>query len=94
MRRSNVSQRSLDQLTAVEDPAWPIIHNWVADAHQVVEVLSSDRAQAEATLLALQVTTRSPMGALALETGGIFVDHGWLRLLGSGHVRLPDTLLT
>lgn len=89
-----MSQRSLDQLTAVEDPAWPIIHTWIADARQVVEVMSADRAQAEATLLALQVTTRSPLGALALETGGILVEHGWLRLLGCGHARLPDTLLT
>jgi uncharacterized protein DUF2625 len=94
MRRSHVSQRSLEQLTAVEDPVWPMIRAWIADARQVVEVLPADRAQAETTLLALQVTTRSPMGALALETGGILVDHGWLRLLGSGHARLPDTLLT
>lgn len=89
-----MSQRSLDQLTAVEDPAWPIICKWIADAHQAVEVLSSEQAQAEATLLALQVTTRSPLGAFALETGGILVDHGWPRLLGSGHAHLPDTLLT
>jgi hypothetical protein len=32
-------------------------------------------------LLALQVTTRSPMGALALETGGVVID-GLLRVLG------------
>lgn len=87
-------QRSLEQLTAVEDPAWPLIQGWIAEARQTVEMLPAKKTQAEATLLALQITTRSPMGACALETGGILVDHGWLRLLGSGHVRLPDTLLT
>ena len=86
--------RSLEQLTAVEDPAWSLIQEWVAEARQTVEMLPAEQAQAEATLLALQVTTRSPLGACALETGGILVDHGWLRLLGSGHARLPDTLLT
>ena len=86
-------QRSLEQLTAVEDPAWPLIQGWITEARQTVEALPAEQAQAEATLLALQVTTRSPIGALALETGGILVDHGWLRLLGSGHARLPDTLL-
>jgi hypothetical protein len=30
----------------------------------------------------------------SLRSGDILVDHGWLRLLGSGHARLPDTLLT
>ncbi len=89
-----MSQRSLDQLTAVDDPAWPMIREWITNARRVVEVLPPDRVRAEAALLALQVTTRSPLGALALETGGMLVDHGWLRLLGSGHARMPDTLLT
>lgn len=88
------AQRSLEQLTAVKDPAWPMIQGWITDARHVGEVLPAEQTQAEATLLALQVTTRSPMGAFALETGGVLVDHGWLRLLGSGHARLPDTLLT
>jgi len=35
-------------------------------------------------LVALQVTTRSPLGALALETAGTIFDHGWVRLLGGG----------
>src|SRR5262245_42097796 len=65
-----MSQRSLDQLTEAEDPAWPLIGRWVADARQAVEVLPAEREQAETTLVALQVTTRSPLGALALETGG------------------------
>jgi hypothetical protein len=32
------------------------------------------------------------MGAVVYETGGIFIDNGWLRLLGSGHDRLTRTL--
>ncbi|MBK9577976.1 MAG: DUF2625 family protein [Fibrobacteres bacterium] len=43
-------------------------------------------------LVQLQVTTRSPMGAIVYETGGILVDHGWLRILGSGHPRLDRGL--
>ncbi len=34
------------------------------------------------------------MGAIALETGGILIDHGWLRFLGSGHERMRGSLLT
>ncbi len=40
----------------------------------------------------LQVTTRSPMGAVVYETGGLLIDGGWLRILASGHPRLPRTL--
>jgi Protein of unknown function DUF2625 len=40
----------------------------------------------------VQVTTRSPMGALVYETGGLLIDHGWIRVLGSGHPRLNRSL--
>jgi predicted ATPase len=77
-------QCSLDQLTAVEDPAWPIIHGYVADARHPVELLPAEREQAVATLLALQVTTRSPLGAFALETGGIYWRHDMKRHILTG----------
>ena len=32
------------------------------------------------------------MGSIIYETGGILVDHGWLRILGSGNSRLPRSL--
>ena len=37
-------------------------------------------------LLALQVTTRSVLGGLAWHSGGVLLDHGWLRLLGGASV--------
>mgnify|MGYP006138941707 CR=1 FL=1 len=37
----------------------------------------------------LQVTRRSTLGGLAADTGGLLVDHGWLRHLGGGSARLP-----
>lgn len=40
------------------------------------------------------MTSRSPLGAVALHTGGLLVDHGWLRLLGAGCERLPGSLLS
>jgi hypothetical protein len=64
------------------DPAWPLVLSWVREARHQVEVLPVERARAEDVLVALQVTTRSPMGALALETGGLLVGGGWLRILG------------
>jgi hypothetical protein len=48
-----------------------------------------DRCEA---LIVTQVTTRSPMGAVVYETGGLLIDHGWIRVLGSGHPRLPQSL--
>jgi hypothetical protein len=42
-------------------------------------------------LTLIQVTTRSPMGAIAHTTGGIVID-GWLRVLGGGGSRMHGDL--
>jgi hypothetical protein len=87
-----VPKRSLHELLNTDEPAWPLVQSWLQEATNKVEVLPpTDPARGEA-LVATQVTTRSPMGAVIYETGGLLVDHGWLRLLGSGHPRLPRSL--
>jgi hypothetical protein len=85
-------RRSLAELTTTDEPAWPMVQGWLAQAKNHVEVLPPAATRAD-TLFGLQVTTRSPLGAIAYETGGIVVDHGWVRLLGSGHPRLPRDLI-
>jgi hypothetical protein len=86
--------RSLSELIDRQDSAWPLVQEWLAGAAFPVEVLPGDRATGEKTLLGLQVTTRSPLGAIALECGGLLVEHGWLRVLGSGAARMQGSLLT
>jgi hypothetical protein len=73
------------------DSAWPKIQA-AANATERVNLLPANRDAARACLEDLQVTTRSPLGAIAHETGGVLVDSCWLRLLGSGHPRLTRTL--
>ncbi len=85
-------RRPLQELLDADEPAWPLVQSWLREATNPVEVLPpSDPARGEA-LVATQVTIRSPMGGILYETGGVLVDHGWLRLLGSGHPRLPRSL--
>jgi hypothetical protein len=87
-----MSKRPLSELLNTDEPAWPVVQSWLHEATNPVEVLpASGPARAEA-LVAIQVTTRSPMGAVIYETGGLLVDHGWVRILGSGHPRLPRSL--
>jgi hypothetical protein len=87
-----MARRSLQELLTTDEPAWPLVQSWVREASNPVEVLApSEPARSEA-LVATQVTVRSPMGAVIFETGGLLVDHGWLRVLGSGHPRLPRSL--
>jgi Protein of unknown function DUF2625 len=83
--------RSLNDLLS-GDPAWPLVREWIAAASNRVEVLPVSDPDRSRALEEIQVTTRSPMGAVVYETGGILIDRGWLRILGSGHPRLPRTL--
>ncbi|HUR24058.1 MAG TPA: DUF2625 family protein [Acidimicrobiales bacterium] len=76
--------RAIEELRDVSDPAWPVIEEAVAGADQPAELVPGDPAAGEQTLVLLQVTVRSFLGALALHTGGLLVDHGWLRILGGG----------
>lgn len=85
--------KTLQELIDLEDPAWPLVQQWISEAINFVEVLqTSGDVERERALTDAQVTTRSPMGAIIYESGGILVDHGWLRILGSGHPRLPRSL--
>lgn len=68
------------------------LSDMVASAKNKVEVLPADKAKAGEALYHTQVTTRSLMGAIVYYTGGIMVDNGWLRLLGSGSIRFPRSL--
>jgi hypothetical protein len=84
-------KRTLSELLDRIDPAWPLVEGWIAEATNVTEVLPPADTAGE-SLVALQVTTHSPLGAVIFHTGGVLIDHGWLRVLGSGHPRLPRSL--
>jgi Protein of unknown function DUF2625 len=90
MMMAMISIRSAGELAGVPDPAWPEWLELIRLAPVTVLVLPAARQAGLEMLFRLQVTARSPMGALALNSGGILVDHGWVRLLGGGSEGLPD----
>lgn len=73
-------------------PAWDEVSAAIAAAPYQVHVLPPDAGRAAECLSRLGVTTGSWLGAVVANTGGIAVDHGWLRILGSGAEPLPDIL--
>ncbi|MFI6065925.1 DUF2625 family protein [Micromonospora sp. NPDC051227] len=74
----------------MERSAWSEISALVAAAPYPVEVLPADPQRAGACLAALEITTRSWLGAVVANSGGLVIDHGWLRVLGGGHDGLRD----
>ncbi|MGF6148333.1 Protein of uncharacterised function DUF2625 [Kingella potus] len=84
--------KSLNELINLQEPAWEMIQTWLAEAKNAVEILPRRLPDAESELVKTQVSTRSPMGAVVYESGGILIDGGWLRILGSGSDKLPRGL--
>ena len=74
------------------DPAMPLIRSWLAAANRPIEILPCRPDHGAVALEALQVTTRSPLGSITYETGGVLVDDGWLRILGAGSAKLARTI--
>lgn len=84
--------RTLNELINLDEPGWDMITEWLNEAQNQYEVLPRNLERAEIELVNTQVTTRSPMGAIIYETGGILIDNGWLRILGSGNEKLDRGL--
>lgn len=84
--------RKVEELISKEDSGWFQVQRWIDSAKNKVEILKADSGKARQALFETQVTTRSPMGAIVYHTGGILVDGGWIRILGSGHPRFNRSL--
>ena len=84
--------RPLNELINTSEPGWELVETWIKTATNKVEVLTVDSVKASTALFQTQVTTRSPMGAIVYSSGGLLIDNGWIRILGSGHSKLNRSL--
>ncbi|WP_405415295.1 DUF2625 domain-containing protein [Maribacter sp. Asnod1-A12] len=84
--------KSINELINIEEPGWTLVTEWINDATNKVEILPKNEKEADNALYQTQVSTRSPMGAIIYETGGLLIDHGWIRILGSANQKLDRTL--
>jgi hypothetical protein len=85
--------KPLSELINNAEPGWAKVQDLIKSGTNYVEVLPKDSIRADSALYQTQVTTRSPMGAIIYETGGILVDHGWIRILGSGCTRMDRSIM-
>jgi hypothetical protein len=83
--------RPLEELISDAESALPFVHE-TAGAIPGRCVVHPPSPAAADVLYRTQVTTRSPMGAMAYHTGGVSILGGWVRILGSGSPAIPRTL--
>jgi hypothetical protein len=85
-------RRPVEELLATDEPAWPRLSAAIQAAQNPVEALPPD-GNTLTDLFTLQVTVRSTLGALVHRTGGLLIDHGWVRVLGGHSARLGRSLV-
>lgn len=83
--------RLLSDLINHAESAWPFV---TETANKVAGRCAVHPAGVDCddVLVETQVTTRSPMGAVVYHTGGISIEGGWLRILGSSSPAIPRSL--
>lgn len=82
--------KDIVSLVEVDEPGWPVIEEAVAAGPTSCVVLPADAARCRETLLQLQITARSLLGAVVLNSGGLVLHHGWLRVYGGSGGALPS----
>lgn len=89
---SQAKMKPVNELIDEKDPGWKLVQEWIKEAKNKVEVLPADPQKAKDALYKTQVTTKSALGAVVYSTGGILIDNGWIRILGSGSTKLNRSL--
>jgi hypothetical protein len=71
-----------------------LIREWLDSANNKNEatILPQNKLTCENEILELQITNKSPLGAVVYHTGGIIFQNGWLRFLGSGNYSFQRTI--
>ncbi len=79
---------SVRALIEVNDPAWPLIAQAIQSAKTTVHVFPANHDRAVRIIAELRMSARSALIGVILNTGGFVLDHGWLRIYGSGSDQL------
>jgi hypothetical protein len=69
-----------------------LVRQLIDSAKNKVEVLACDTTRSKDIWYQIYITRNSPMGVVASTTGGLLIDDGWIRILGSGSTRLNRSL--
>lgn len=81
-----INEKNIKELVVSQhDDAWEECRAIIINGSNRLTLLDVPTTIGEQTLLNIQVTTRSYLGAIAYNTGGLLIDYGWIKLLGSPH---------
>jgi len=86
--------KTVDELINYADPGWKNVKKMIDSAVNKVDIMAVDTNAAREAIYQLQVEANpnSPLGGIVYSTGGLLVEGGWLRVLGSGSNKLTRSV--
>lgn len=73
---------------------WTELANMITHSQNNIEIFPVSTVQSTDTLQKLPIASIAELNSIILHTGGISIDNGWLRILGSGSLTLPRSIYT
>ncbi len=81
-----------DELVSVDHKKWDRLIFISERSKNKVEVLAKDSSRSSMALVQSQLSTSTLLGSMIYNCGGILIDDGWIRILGSGCSRLTRSV--
>lgn len=83
--------RELEELTiGLEHDGWQAILDEIAESDHKPQIIPVNSERAKESIVKLQMTTQSYLGASVFNTGGMIFGNGLVKLYGSGSDMIPD----
>lgn len=92
IRAEAQKKKSLTELVDPYNLKWEMVSRWVEQSKTKVTVLPRVKSMADSAILQCQISTDNVLGAIIYNTGGILIDNGWIRILGSGCKEMDRSL--
>ena len=84
--------KPVEELLGAGNANWDRIMLMAERSKNKVQILPKDSARASYALMQSQLSTSTLLGSVINNSGGILVDDGWIRILGSGCGKLPRSV--
>lgn len=83
-RTQTTSEKKWSDFASLNDSKWNEFLEWKSDAKNDVTVFAPDSNRALFAMYEGDLDPNSMLASFILHSGGMVVDHGWIRVLGSG----------
>ncbi|MGS0748677.1 DUF2625 domain-containing protein [Halpernia sp. GG3] len=84
--------KPIEELLNSKDNYWETIVSWSKNSKNKVAILPAKLDSAKVALFKTQVSNNSTMGSVIFNSGGILIENGLIRILGSGSAKLKRNL--